>query len=91
MESDEKSKLLNLRCEFYNSTCVVEAKKEGSDASHCKGTQQCPTKSCYVVWKNETVSNETLQKNQTSKPNFSHESGKHVKMMGGWQAHAGLI
>ena len=51
VESDEKSKLLNLRCEYYNSTCVVEAKAKGSDASHCKGTQQCPTKSCYVVWK----------------------------------------
>jgi len=78
VESDEKSKLQNLRCEHYDVKCVEEENKNGTDASNCTGIQQCPkpNQHCYVVWEKET------EQNQTSRPNFSHKSGKHVKKMG---------
>jgi len=74
VESSEKSKE-QIRCKFYNSTCIREAKENGIDDSKCHGTQQCPDKFCYAVWKNQTV-----PKNQTNLP---HESAKHdIRMMG---------
>ena len=74
VESSEKSKE-QIRCKFYNSTCIREAKENGIDDSKCHGTQQCPDKFCYAVWKNQTV-----PQNQTNLP---HESAKHdIKMMG---------
>ena len=78
VDLDEKSKLQTIHCEHYDAKCIEDANLKGSDASNCTGIEKCQSKSCYVVWKNETVSHQ----NQTSKPNLSHKSGKHVKKMG---------
>ena len=78
VDLDEKSKLQTIHCEHYDAKCIEDANLKGSDASNCTGIEKCQSKSCYVVWKNETVTHQY----QTSKPNLSHKSGKHVKKMG---------
>ena len=61
-----------MKCEYYNVTCVMEAKALSVPSSHCQEKERVctnPTDICYVVWRNSTTESD-------------HKSGHDVQLMG---------